>query len=110
MPNAISHYQFPIEIFPAIFSALNGMVLSGLQLHKFIEARWCIYMSLNWVITGASVWRQAITQTNDDSLSIGPSGTKCSEIFIENDEIALETVICQSNGYLFLGLNVLLLK
>ena len=53
-----------------------------------IEAGWCKYVSLNWVNIGSCnglspSLRQAITWTNDDLLSIGPLGTKFSDIVIK---------------------------
>ena len=72
-----------------------------------IGAGWCIYASLCWVIPFnglAPFRRKAITLINDDLLmSIGPLGTKLSDILIEIKpfslkKIAFENTVCQGGG------------
>ena len=75
-----------------------------------IEAKWCIYESLNWVIIGSDnglspVQRQAMIWTNAGILLIGPLGTNFSEILIgiqtfSFKKLHLKNVVCKVTSIL----------
>ena len=83
--------------------------LPQLKTTSHIQAQWCIYVLLNWVIVGLgngllSVWHQANTWTNADLLSVRHLGTKLDGIpwYKEfNSRKAFESVICKLLVILF---------
>ena len=69
---------------------------------ELISPWWRISESANWVSTGSDnglmpVQRQAIIWTNADLLSIGPLGTKFSDILIKIQNFSLMKM-CLKNG------------
>ena len=84
------------------------------KVHYFIEARRRIYASLNWDIIGSSYALSPIRRqagTNDDLLSIRPSGTNFSEILIGIQIFPMKKMHLSTNlRSSCLGLNVLMQK
>ena len=66
---------------------------------QHIEAGWCMYASVNWVIIGSDngllpVWCQAIIWINADNSSIRPEGTYFNEVLFE-----IQKFLIQENAF-----------
>ena len=77
-----------------------GITRPQLAEYKLTEARWCIYMPLNLVITGSGngllpVKHHAITWTNEDLFWIWPWGTKFCEIWNDLKHFHWWNCICK---------------
>ena len=86
------------------------------MMFKLNEARWCIYVSLEWVIISSGnglspVWYQAITWINGDLLSIRPMRTNSVKLWSKFKYFhwrkRIRKMLSTKFGHLVLGFNVL---